>query len=721
MPFLQPLGFRPALAAMQWRRGLRAGIAVGTIMLACLLLRYPIGWPALGAFQVIFVDNGGPYRSRLANIVTILIGGSLAVSLGILSGVNLPTAILLTLIFCFWATLFRVLSQPLASTSVTIMTSYIIAYGAANHTAAVAFTDTRDFIIGGLWAALLSLVLWPADPFEPARLAVADVFATLTELVRAIPLASNFDVPEQRRQFTAQIARFRTQLELAHESIAATPARMASRTIRARNLSVLCEAADLLLSRLLRFAELGYQNEILDWLARSLAPIEQAVRTRPIDVAAFAPEGSHLVNLRRAVPHLEDLLNSDTNLNPEARAQLLSALHDAALNFQIAYEAVRAIWTGVEPRTSNAAILRSSQSPAKPGLSWRYWYDTLLANLTLRSVMFRHALRLALVVTIDVILMYVFGKQFTHYTHGYWLAMTSIIVLQPYTGETVRKSAQRVAGTVAGAALAAVLASAIHAEWALLLVIAVGATLSVAFYAVDYAWYCFFLTPTIVLLTLPHLRDWRFAAVRMGMTGLGAVIAVSAMLLLWPERESLQIPGLLSRAAAANANYLRAVLTFWQTSIGRTQQARIEAERTLLAPARRLCGLAANDAEETLDHALLEHAIPLNPARASTERLNRGALTFTTYLRRLTQTITTLAALAEIPTDSTSPSAELTTLIDDYAQRLDAVSTALDKHATLSASDHPSRPLDNEQLRRLDRQVTILERTANDLAAIPQP
>src|SRR5580704_10909915 len=243
MPLLQPLGFRSALAAMQWRRGLRAGIAVGTIMLVCLLLRYPMGWPALGAFQVIFVDNGGPYRSRFANILTILLGGSLAVCIGVLVGANLPAAIIATLIFCFTATLLRVLSQPLAATSVTILTSYIIAFGGANHTTAAVFTNTRDFIIGGLWAATLSLVLWPADPFRPARAAVADVFATLAELVRAVPLAGD---PEHSRDFTDLIARFRTQIETAHETLAATPARMTSRTIRARNLSVLCESADLL-------------------------------------------------------------------------------------------------------------------------------------------------------------------------------------------------------------------------------------------------------------------------------------------------------------------------------------------------------------------------------------------------------------------------------------------------------------------------------------------
>jgi len=723
MPFLQPLGFRSALAAMQWRRGLRAGIAVGTIMLACLLLRYPMGWPALGAFQVIFVDNGGPYRSRLYNILTILIGGSLAVCIGVFAGINLPLAIVATLIFCFWTTLFRVLSQPLAATSVTIMTSYIIAFGGASHTTATALTDTGGFIVGGIWAAALSLLLWPVDPFRPARLAVADVYATLAELVRTLPLASD---PDHRRDFTDLIARIRVELEKAQETIAATPARMASRTIRARNLSVLCESADLLLSRLLRFAELGHTDQILDWLTHSITPIEAALRTRPADSAAsFAPEGSHSVDLLRALPHLENQLNNDSTLTPDSRAQLLSALHDSAFNFQIAYEAVRAIWTGVEPRSSDAAILRATSSalatnqPSRS--SWQMWLDTLQANLTLRSVMFRHALRLALVVTIDVILMYLFGTQFKHYTHGYWLAMTSIIVLQPYTGETVRKSSQRVLGTVAGALLAAVLASAIHSEWALMLVIVIGAALSVALYAVDYAWYCFFLTPTIVLLTLPHLRDWRFAAVRMGMTGLGAFIAVAAMLLLWPERESLQLPGLLARGAKADAGYLRAVIAFWKSAAGQTQLVRIKAERTLLAPARRLCGLAANDAEETLDHALLEHAIPLNPERTRTERLNRAALTFTTYLRRLTQTITTLAALAEVSTDSPAAHPELEPLIDSYAQRLEAISTALERHSSLPTPAQTSRPFTNEQLLRLDRQVTILERTTNDLAGIPTP
>ena len=721
VPILSPLGLRSAFNAMQWRRGLRAGLAVSTIMLVCHFAGWPMGWPALGAFQVIFVDNGGPYRSRLANIATIAVGGSLAVLLGVLAGEHLAGAIAITLLFCFAATLARVLSQPLAASSVTILTSYIIAFGGAGHDWATAVSDTRSFIAGGLWAAALSLVLWPVDPFRPARNAVAEVYATLAELVHALPEANH---PEIRRAFTDLITRFRMGLETAHATLAQTPARMTSRTIRARNLSVLNESADLLLARLLRFAELGSSAEVVDWLASSLAPIEPALRHRPVDGAAsFAPEGSRLVDLRRSTPLIETAVSDDPNLAPESRAQLLSALRDCALNFQVSYEAVRAIWTGAEPRGADASLFRPRSGVAVKGASppqatYKNWMDTLRANLTLQSIMFRHALRLASVVTLDVILMYLLRNVFTHYTHGYWLAMTSIIVLQPYTGETVRKSSQRVAGTIAGGLLAALLASAIHSELGLLTVIGVGTTFCVAMYAVDYAWYCFFLTPTIVLLSLPHLRDWHFAEVRMGMTAVGALIAVAAMLLLWPERESLQLPGLLARGAAAEAGYLRAMLAFWRIAAGQTQRARIEAERTLLAPARRLCGLAAMDAEETLDHALVEHSIPLNPERASTEALNHAALTFTTYLRRLTQSITAVASIPDADPSLFGAQSHLVLgdVIEQYATRLDGVAKAVKQRAHLA----PAAPLllNNEQLRRLDRQVTILESTVEDIAAI---
>jgi uncharacterized membrane protein YccC len=647
------------------------------------------------------VDNGGPYRVRVANILTVMLGGALAVLIGVLAGTSLPLTVVVTFVVCFTATLARVLAQPVAVSSVTVLVCYVVAVGGAEHGLAFALLGTAYFLAGSLWAALLSLVLWPSDTFAPARTALADAFAALLDLVHEL---RNADTPGGMKVFNESLAKFRLQLETAQSAVASTPARMASRTVRARNLSVLAESADLLLARVLRFAELNPSAErarlVADWLATSLRPIEQSLRERPADNArAFAPEGSLWIDLHRSVAQLEA---------PVSSPHLTAALQDSLLSFETAYEAVRAIWTGYDPRHAD------TPAPASAGkanvIAVRSMLDNLSANLTLRSVAFRHALRLASVVALDEVITHFVRVHGAQITHGYWLAMTSLIVLQPYTGETVRRSSERVAGTVAGAVLAAALAAAVRSELGLIAVIGVGAVFAVAFYAVDYAWYCFFLTPTVVLLTLPHLQDWRFAEVRMAMTFLGALISVAAMLLLWPERESAQLPLLLARCAAAEAAYLRATARFWSL-----RSPRVQAERAVLAPARRLCGLASNEAEETLDRALLEHSLPLNPQRARTEQLNRSSLTFTTYLRRLTQTITNVAAIGTATADSSD-------LIAGLADRMQAVATALEGQSPFSPSAEVDLPantsLPSEHVARLVRQVSVLERTAAEIASI---
>src|ERR1700710_2110412 len=150
MPF-DTASFRATLRRVQWRRGLRAGMAVSTLMVFCHLLGKPIGWASLGALQGATVDNGGPYRSRLSNILTVLAGGSIALLLGSISAGSLPVAIIVTALFCFATTMARVLSQPLASSSVTILVCYIVAYGGPTHSLSSGTTGVLYFVLGGLW------------------------------------------------------------------------------------------------------------------------------------------------------------------------------------------------------------------------------------------------------------------------------------------------------------------------------------------------------------------------------------------------------------------------------------------------------------------------------------------------------------------------------------------------------------------------------------------
>jgi uncharacterized membrane protein YccC len=701
---------RSPVRSLQWKRGLRTILAVGAALFVCHLFGKPVGWAALGGLYVNLVDNGGPYRSRLANILTMLLGGSLAVLIGVLAGITLPIEIVVTFAFCFAATLARVFSQPLAASSVNILICYVVAVGGTTHTSEHAFSSMMYFTLGALWAGLLSLFLWPTDPFRPARLAIADVYAALSQVIQQLPAVRD---AEDVAAYNDSIAHLRLRLELAQQTLAAAPARMTSRTVRARNLAVITESADLLLARLLRLNELtGEETEqqrsaIVQWLQRAIEPIEPALRNEPYERAiAFDREGSLWIDLQRTLKPIEATLRDSPHL--------YAALEDTLFTLQVLYESIRAVWTGYERRRDATVSTLTRQSPAPLFLSMPV-LDTLRANLTLDSLRFRHALRLGTVVALDEFITHFVHIRGTQVTHGYWLAMTSLIVLQPYTGETVRKSTQRVGGTIAGAILAALLAAAIPGEWGLIALISLGAGAAVAFYAVDYAWYSFFLTPTIVLMTLPHLHDWRFAAVRVSMTFLGALISVLAMLLLWPERESLQLPRLLGRGAAADAAYLEAVLRFWQQAADLAPATRIEAERIHLAPARRLCGLAANEAEETLDRALLEGSLPLNPSHDRTTQLNSAALTFTTYLRRLTQTITTIAAIGRADRRTSE-------VLNSYTARLKDVSQALTTGNAFAPpsnnDDLTSEILPSEQLRRIERQVSVLERTAAELSTL---
>jgi len=378
---------------------------------------------------------------------------------------------------------------------------------------------------------------------------------------------------------------------------------------------------------------------------------------------------------------------------------------DALQNIEIAFEAVRAVWSGSEVQASGAVerwkglAQRSPVAHADAG-----WLDAVRANWTFESLMMRHALRMAVVGGVDVLLMYRL-----HLSHGVWLAMTSLIVLQPHGSGTLLKLAQRVGGTIDGGFLAALLAAEIHTETGVIVVITVTSVLTLATYAVDYGWYSFFLTPTFVLMSLPHLNDWHFAGLRILTTVVGAVVALTAMWLLWPEREQMQLGQLLGRGAAADAAYVRAMLRFWTVGVGD----RAAADRELMAPARRRCGLSINDAEEALDRLMQEPSFGLRRS-SSGKDLKTTALTFVTYLRRLTRSVTTLGGL-EVGDASAVKRVEV------VAVRLEAVSTVLLDGGALavandkSASGESTGGIVEEMVRRMERQAGVMERAAAEI------
>lgn len=117
-------------------------------------------------------------------------------------------------------------------------------------------------------------------------------------------------------------------------------------------------------------------------------------------------------------------------------------------------------------------------------------------------------------------------------SHGAWMATTVLRVLRPEASSTVARTGRRIAGTVAGALLAALLlATERHDLTAIIaLVLCVSAMQLVG--PKRYGYFTFFLTlVALELAAVSQEASWGTALIRIGLTLAGSVIAVASGLL----------------------------------------------------------------------------------------------------------------------------------------------------------------------------------------------
>jgi len=214
------------------------------------------------------------------------------------------------------------------------------------------------------------------------------------------------------------------------------------------------------------------------------------------------------------------------------------------------------------------------------------------AHLTWKSLILRHAVRVAVSVTAAFLLAEGFKLPY-----GYWMTTTVALIQQPYLSSSWIRAIERVVGGVLGGGLAALLGMAFHSNLALLILMFPLAMACMSFRAVNYSLYIFFLTPLFVLildLTHPGVREVSIAGIRALNTVIGGFVALAGSLLLWPGSEGDRLKLALADAVDRNGKLARVALT----SLGDD----VRPIRT----ARREAGLASNRAEETRRRAALE-------------------------------------------------------------------------------------------------------------------
>jgi uncharacterized membrane protein YccC len=365
------------------------------------------------------------------------------------------------------------------------------------------------------------------------------------------------------------------------------------------------------------------ENAGLDAAARALRAVAAALREL---ARVVETEGRCRVTLPEgwtaAMPDDPHPADPSHAAGEDARARLAHAA-DLMVRIREFIEAAAVTANGLNDEDADAPTRAvPAAAPAEPPREENRILGPLTSNLTWDSVVLRHALRVGIAATAALAL-----TQLFHLPHGYWVTLTVLVVLQPYTGATNVKGLQRVAGTVVGGVVAAVIGTFVHGTAALLPVMFVLVAVSVALLPLNYAVFSVFLTPAFVLLAEIGAGDWHLAGVRVTNNVIGAALALLAIRLLWPSPERERFPAVMADALRREADYLAAVL------------ARLLSEDAVMpdtAGERRRVGMATTNAEASFQRLVGE--------TAADEKEMEPWMTVLAYVRRLTATVTALAS-----------------------------------------------------------------------------
>ena len=185
------------------------------------------------------------------------------------------------------------------------------------------------------------------------------------------------------------------------------------------------------------------------------------------------------------------------------------------------------------------------------------WLDTLKNNFTLDSVTFRHALRLAILITFSELLSHLLPIP-----RGYWVTLTVLFALKPNFGGTAQVIGQRVMGTVLGGAVGIGLVMVTQNPLMLAMLLLISLFAAVSLRPLSYSLFIMSLTLGIVLLfEATGIGSWEIGVQRIIDTLIGGAIALAGIYLLFPSWERQQLPAQLQKTLQANLAYFQITMS----------------------------------------------------------------------------------------------------------------------------------------------------------------
>ncbi|MFZ7331068.1 YccS family putative transporter [Avibacterium avium] len=182
---------------------------------------------------------------------------------------------------------------------------------------------------------------------------------------------------------------------------------------------------------------------------------------------------------------------------------------------------------------------------------------TIRSHLSFDSQLFRHAVRLSIVVFICCTIV-----EFLQLSRGYWILLTAVFVCQPNYAATKLRLKQRIIGTILGVIIGSLLPYAQPTlELQMGLVVATS-TLFFFFRSNNYSFSTFFITLQVLIsFNIIGIDIHSALYSRLIDTLAGSFIAWVAVSYLWPDWKYLQLNKVIHQAIQSDGKYLLYIIS----------------------------------------------------------------------------------------------------------------------------------------------------------------
>ncbi|HTC67096.1 MAG TPA: FUSC family protein [Candidatus Acidoferrum sp.] len=398
---------------------------------------------ASGALNVSYSDGSDPYSARLRRMLASSVICAVAVFVGAGSGKHVVLSVMLAAVWAFIAGMFVAVGGAAPDLGVISLVTLLI-YAAQHLTPREAAISGVLALAGGLLQTALSVALWPVRRYDPERRALEKFYLELANTAAA-PWTATSSPRASAQSGQAQEA----LLGLARDS--------GAESIRYRALLNQAERIRLTLLMLMRL-RLRMEREIPDYpgigiLSGYLQVASQILR-HISNALSGAPSTEPDEKARQAVEALDRFSVQLREVAAATPPSFIAAVaKDAVFQMDALSGQLRA---ALDLSQNSVEAIGVADATSLTPRTWKESFSNITEifrnHLNLQSPIFRHAIRLAVLVALGDIL----GTEVS-WRRTYWLPMTIALVLKPEFTATFTRGLLRIAGTIVGLLLATAL------------------------------------------------------------------------------------------------------------------------------------------------------------------------------------------------------------------------------------------------------------------------